>query len=75
METERELTTNIHPAEYRAWVGVECPRCRQGQFFDLQIEQPLVNAPAAIEIRRQLEAWLASRCPNHLGPILKYSKN
>jgi hypothetical protein len=70
-----QSTTNAPPVEYRAWVGVECPRCHRGQFFDLQLEQPVTGSPAALEIRRHLEAWLASRCPDHLGPILKYSRN
>jgi hypothetical protein len=27
------------------------------------------------ELRQHLEAWLATRCPDHLGPILEMSKN
>ena len=27
------------------------------------------------ELRKHLEAWIATRCPDHLGPILEISKN
>jgi hypothetical protein len=30
---------------------------------------------AGAELRKHLEAWIASRCPDHLGPILETSKN
>jgi hypothetical protein len=35
-----------------------------------------VNDPAAGSVlQKHLEAWIASRCPDHLGPILEMSKN
>lgn len=61
--------------EHRAQVGIECPTCHARQFMEIQIDNPLGNSCAAEEIRRQLEAWIASRCPDHLGPILRTSKN
>jgi hypothetical protein len=32
------------------------------------------SAPGA-ELRKHLEAWVASRCPDHLAPIMEMSKN
>lgn len=61
--------------EHRAQVGVECPQCHARQFLEIQLDKPVENSPAIEEIRRQLEAWIASRCPDHLGPIIKSSKN
>ena len=61
--------------EHRAQVGVECPQCHARQFLEIQIDTPVENSPAVQEIRRQLEAWIASRCPDHLGPTLISSKN
>jgi hypothetical protein len=39
------------------------------------MDASLINPPVAVAIREQLEAWLASRCPAHLGPIMEMSKN
>jgi hypothetical protein len=60
---------------HRTQVGIECPTCHARQFLEIQIESPVSNSRAAEEIRRQLELWIASRCPDHLGPILKTSMN
>jgi cytochrome c553 len=60
---------------HRAQVGIECPTCHVRQFMEIQMDSAMLNSRAAEEIRRQLEAWIASRCPDHLGPILKTSKN
>ncbi|HZT71999.1 MAG TPA: hypothetical protein VFC10_19915 [Terriglobia bacterium] len=60
---------------HRAQVGVECPTCHVRQFMEIQLDSPVNNYPAVEEIRRQLEAWIASRCPDHLGPIIKSSMN
>ncbi|HEX5413700.1 MAG TPA: hypothetical protein VFZ27_17795 [Terriglobia bacterium] len=60
---------------HRAQVGIECPTCHARQFMEIQIDNPMLNSRAAEEIRLQLEAWIASRCPDHLGPILKTSMN
>ena len=29
----------------------------------------------ARQMRKHLEAWIASRCPAHLGPIMEMTKN
>jgi hypothetical protein len=60
---------------HRAQVGVECPTCHARQFMEIELDSPVMSSPAAEEIRRQLEVWIASRCPDHLGPILKTSMN
>ncbi|HVB28853.1 MAG TPA: hypothetical protein VNG91_03470 [Terriglobia bacterium] len=60
---------------HRAQVGVECPTCHARQFMEVQLDNPMNNSPAVEEIHRQLEAWIASRCPDHLGPLLESSMN
>ncbi|MGH9396347.1 MAG: hypothetical protein ACRD18_05795 [Terriglobia bacterium] len=60
---------------HRAQVGVECPQCHWKQFVEVQLEKPQLDNPLALEIRRQLEAWMASRCPDHLNAISMLSKN
>ena len=61
--------------EHRAQVGVECPHCHFRQFVEVEFDKPVLNAPLAQEIRAQLEAWMASRCPEHLTPTLGRMKN
>lgn len=68
---QQEMEQLIH----RAQVGVECPTCHVKQFMEIQLEKPVDTFPAVEEIRRQLEAWIASRCPDHLGSIIKSSLN
>jgi hypothetical protein len=46
--------------EHRGLVGVECPQCHWKQFMELGLE---------------LQEWLRSRCPDHLGAILEKMKN
>jgi hypothetical protein len=41
----------------------------------MEIESEELDLVAGKEIRKHLEAWIASRCPDHLGPILEMSKN
>lgn len=60
---------------HKAQVGVECPQCHYKQMMEIQLDGPLEDSPAALRIRKELEAWIASRCPDHLGPILKSSMN
>lgn len=67
-------TENTHVVHH-AQVGVECPQCHWKQFVEVQLEQPRMDHPLALEIRRQLEAWMASRCPDHLNAISMLSKN
>ena len=71
----RELETKGDQVEHRAQVGVECPHCHWRQFVEVQLDDRVVDSPLAREIQRHLEAWMASRCPDHLGPILDLSKN
>ena len=61
--------------EQRAQVGVECPQCHCKQFMEMEVESELLKSPIAKEIKAHLEAWLASRCPDHLGIIARMSKN
>lgn len=64
--------TRLH---HRAQFPVECPRCHWRCFQEVEMDASLINPPVAVAIREQLEAWLASRCPAHLGPIMEMSKN
>ena len=41
----------------------------------MEIQSEELDLVAGKEIRKHLEAWIASRCPDHLGPILEMSKN
>jgi hypothetical protein len=61
--------------EHRTQVGVECPQCHWRQFMEIEVDEGIMNTPLAAEIRSQLEAWMASRCPDHLGAFMKLSKN
>jgi len=61
--------------ELRGLVGVECPQCHWKQFMELGFDQAIMDSPAAREIQHQLEEWLRSRCPDHLGAILETMKN
>lgn len=61
--------------EHRAQVGVQCPLCQGRHFLEVELDDRLLNTPDFSEIKAQLEAWLASRCPDHITPILELSKN
>lgn len=61
--------------EHRAQVGVECPQCHWRQFVELSLDQTIMDAPVAMEIQRELQEWLRSRCPDHLGSIMKKMRN
>jgi hypothetical protein len=41
----------------------------------MEIDERFLKSPIAGQIKGHLEAWVASRCPDHLGPFLKVSKN
>lgn len=62
---------------HRAQVGVECPQCHFKHFMEVDFdrEKELRNSPLALEIRAQLEAWMVSRCPDHLGVISQLARN
>lgn len=61
--------------EHRARVGVECPQCHWRHLLEVHLEETLLDSPYAAEIQQHLQAWLASRCPEHLGGFLKASRN
>ena len=75
MEQQTQLKEQQQIPVHRAHVGVQCPTCHVTQFMEIQMDSPVDNSPAVDEIRRQLESWIASRCPDHLGPVLKSSMN
>lgn len=56
-------------------LGVECPQCHLRQFVGIHLENPLEDSPLARELRAQLEAWMASHCPDHLNVLTQYSRN
>jgi hypothetical protein len=63
------------PPEHRAQLGVECPQCHFRQFVEVQFDKPELNLPLVTEIRAELQAWMASRCPEHLTSLLPRMKN
>ncbi len=80
MTAESKGSAGGAPAEgnaagHRARVGVECPLCQWRQFLEINFDQTQMDAKSNQEIVRQLQEWLRSRCPDHLGPFLEMSKN
>jgi len=62
--------------EQRTQLPVECPQCHWRHFVETEIDRDLLRSPLAQEIRSQLEAWMASHCPDHLNVMAsKLSKN
>jgi hypothetical protein len=63
--------------EHRAHVGVECPQCHFRQF--MEVESDLVGALQDSKVTRtiyaELQAWMISRCPDHLRAIAAVSRN
>jgi hypothetical protein len=59
--------------QHRAQLPVQCPVCNWRHFLEIQVEER--DSAAGAELRKHLEAWIATRCPDHLGPILEMSKN
>ncbi len=43
--------------------------------MELGLDQAILDTPAAREIQRELQEWLRSRCPDHLGAIMEKMKN
>jgi hypothetical protein len=43
--------------------------------MELGFDQAIMDTPLAREIQRQLQEWLRSRCPDHLGAIMETMKN
>jgi hypothetical protein len=54
---------------------VECPQCHWKQFLEVEIEEGMIQSPLAKQIQQELEEWVRSRCPDHLGLIARLSKN
>lgn len=65
--------TEERRVDHRARVPVECPICHWKHFQEVEIED--FDAVAAADVRKHLEAWLATRCPQHFGPFIEISKN
>ncbi len=61
--------------EHRGQIRVECPQCHARQFLEIHLDEPLADSQFAREIQAHLQAWIATRCPDHLGPYLKVTKN
>ena len=59
--------------QHRAQLPVQCPVCNWQHFLEIGVEEE--DFAAGAELRKHLEAWIASRCPDHLGPVLESSKN
>jgi hypothetical protein len=43
--------------------------------MELGLDEAIMESPMAKEIQRQLQEWLRSRCPDHLGAIMEKMKN
>jgi hypothetical protein len=43
--------------------------------MELGFDQSIMETPEAREIQHQLQEWLRSRCPDHLGEIMEKMKN
>jgi hypothetical protein len=43
--------------------------------MELNLDQDITDSPVAREIQHELQEWLRSRCPDHLGAIMEKMKN
>jgi len=43
--------------------------------MEVEIDQRLIQSPLYKRIQQELEEWIRSRCPDHLGVIAGLSKN
>jgi len=43
--------------------------------MEIEVDERLIHSPLAAEIRHHLEEWMRSRCPNHLGELVKTARN
>jgi hypothetical protein len=63
--------------QHRAQIGVECPQCHYRQF--VEVDSDLVgtfqDSKVARVIHGELQAWMVSRCPEHLRMISTISRN
>ena len=72
---ENAIVSETQSTVHRVQIGVECPLCHWKQLIDVPLEKLQMNHPLALEMRRHLEAWMASRCPDHLNAVSMLSKN
>ena len=74
---DRPEATGGSVQEHRTQVGVECPQCHFRQFMevDSDLVSTLQDSKVAKEIYAELQAWMVSRCPDHLKLISGLSKN
>lgn len=70
-----KTATAVQPEFHRAQVGVECPRCHWKQLVEINLDKTPMDNPLAREIHAHLQAWMASRCPDHLNAISTLSRN
>jgi hypothetical protein len=42
---------------------------------ELSLDQTIMDAPVARKIQHELQEWLRSRCPDHLGSIMEKMRN
>ncbi|MGD0693741.1 MAG: hypothetical protein ABSB82_02685 [Terriglobia bacterium] len=75
METQAKRVNESEFQIHHAQIGVVCPLCRRRHFLEVADDYSMLNSPAAKEIHAHLEAWMASRCPDHLGFIAQMSRN
>lgn len=63
--------------QHRAQVGVECPKCHFRQFMevDSDLSGTFKDNAVARKIYTELQAWMLSRCPEHLRAITAITKN
>lgn len=63
--------------QHRAHVGVECPQCHFRQFMevDSDLSGTLADSKVTRKIFAELQAWMLSRCPDHLRAIAGMSRN
>ena len=71
------MTRRLRLEQHRAQVGVECPQCHFRQFVEVDSDLGgiLKDSKVAQKICAELEAWMLSRCPEHLRAIAGMSKN
>jgi len=64
-------------AQHRTHVGVECPQCHFREFMevDSDLGGTFNDNAVARKIYAELQAWMVSRCPDHLKAISRLSRN
>jgi len=75
VETQAKGVNESEVQVLRARIAIVCPLCKRRHFLEVAADDLLLASPAAQDIRAHLEAWMASRCPDHLGAIAQMSRN